>query len=102
MKVELGGLLLSSTLCLVIHRYTAEEALAALQEMSTQSKVIRGGRLETVASTEFSRGDIILEAGDSVPATAAFLRERFYEGRGVGAHGESVPVEKTKWRPWSC
>ncbi len=54
----------------VVQEGKAEEALAALQEMSAaQSKVIRDGRLETVASTELVVGDIILlEAGACSPS----------------------------------
>ncbi|MBP3893279.1 MAG: ATPase, partial [Atopobiaceae bacterium] len=54
----------------VVQEYQAENALAALQEMSAaQSKVIRDGRQVTVPSAELVPGDIVvLEAGDAVPA----------------------------------
>ena len=54
----------------VVQEYQAENALAALQEMSAaQSKVIRDGRQITVPSSELVPGDIVvLEAGDAVPA----------------------------------
>ncbi len=80
----------------VIQEGKAEEALAALQEMSAaQSKVIRDGRLETVASTELVVGDIILlEAGDSVPADCRILESASMKVEESALTGESVPVEK--------
>ncbi len=80
----------------VVQEGKAEEALAALQEMSAaQSKVIRDGRLETVASTELVVGDIILlEAGDSVPADCRILESASMKGEESALTGESVPVEK--------
>ena len=80
----------------VVQEGKAEEALAALQEMSAaQSKVIREGRLETVASTELVVGDIILlEAGDSVPADCRILERASMKVEESALTGESVPVEK--------
>ena len=80
----------------VVQEGKAEEALAALQEMSAaQSKVIRDGRLETVASTELVVGDIILlEAGDSVPADCRILESASMKVEESALTGESVPVEK--------
>lgn len=80
----------------VVQEGKAEEALAALQEMSAaQSKVMRNGRLETVASTELVVGDIILlEAGDSVPADCRILESASMKVEESALTGESVPVEK--------
>ncbi len=80
----------------VVQEGKAEEALAALQEMSAaQSKVIRDGRLETVVSTELVVGDIILlEAGDSVPADCRILESASMKVEESALTGESVPVEK--------
>ena len=80
----------------VVQEGKAEEALAALQEMSAaQSKVIRDGRLETIASTELVVGDIILlEAGDSVPADCRILESASMKVEESALTGESVPVEK--------
>lgn len=80
----------------VVQEGKAEEALAALQEMSAaQSKVMRDGRLETVASTELVVGDIILlEAGDSVPADCRILESASMKVEESALTGESVPVEK--------
>ena len=59
----------------VVQESKAEEALAALQEMSAaQSKVIRDGQVVTVPSSELVVGDIVvLEAGDSVPADCRII-----------------------------
>lgn len=80
----------------VVQEGKAEEALAALQEMSAaQSKVIRDGRLKTVVSTELVVGDIILlEAGDSVPADCRILESASMKVEESALTGESVPVEK--------
>ena len=80
----------------VVQEGKAEEALAALQEMSAaQSKVMRDGRLEAVASTELVVGDIILlEAGDSVPADCRILESASMKVEESALTGESVPVEK--------
>ena len=53
----------------------SEEALAALQEMSAaQSKVMRGGKLVHLPSSELVPGDVVLlEAGDAVPADCRVL-----------------------------
>ena len=76
----------------VVQEGKAEEALAALQEMSAaQSKVIRDGRLETVASTELVVGDIILlEAGDSVPADCRILESASMKVEESALTGEVV------------
>lgn len=54
----------------------AEKAIEALQEMTAAtSKVIRGGKQVSLKSEELVPGDVVvLEAGDAVPATAAFWR----------------------------
>ena len=60
----------------VVQEAKSEQALAALQEMSAaQSKVIRDGKMVHLPSADLVPGDIVLlEAGDSVPATAVSLR----------------------------
>ena len=72
----------------VVQESKAEEALAALQEMSAaQSKVVRDGEVVTVPSSELVVGDlVILEAGDSVPADCRII-ESVHEDRGGCPHG---------------
>ena len=59
----------------VFQESKAEKAIEALQEMSkAQSKVMRDGKLMTIASEDLVVGDVILlEAGDAVPADARVL-----------------------------
>ena len=80
----------------VVQEAKSEQALEALQEMSAaQSKVIRGGRLLHLPSSELVPGDIILlEAGDSVPADCRVLESASMKIEEAALTGESVPVEK--------
>ncbi len=80
----------------VVQESKAEEALAALQEMtSATSKVIRDGKLVDVPSAELVVGDIVLlEAGDSVPADCRILESASMKIEEAALTGESVPVTK--------
>ena len=80
----------------VVQESKAEEALAALQEMAAAtSKVIRGGKMEVVHSSDLVPGDIVLlEAGDSVPADCRVLESASMRIEEASLTGESVPVEK--------
>ena len=74
----------------------SEEALEALQEMSAaQSKVMRGGKLVHLPSSELVPGDVVLlEAGDAVPADCRVLESASMKIEEAALTGESVPVEK--------
>ena len=80
----------------VVQEYQAENALAALQEMSAaQSKVIRDGRQVTVPSAELVPGDIVvLEAGDAVPADCRIIESASMKIEESALTGESVPADK--------
>ena len=80
----------------VVQESKAEEALAALQEMSAaQSKVIRDGQVVTVPSSELVVGDIVvLEAGDSVPADCRIIESDSMKIEEAALTGESVPANK--------
>ncbi|WP_035438429.1 cation-translocating P-type ATPase [Atopobium sp. oral taxon 810] len=80
----------------VVQEYQAENALAALQEMSAaQSKVIRDGRQIVVASADLVPGDIVvLEAGDAVPADCRILESASLKIEESALTGESVPANK--------
>ncbi|MGN0070879.1 MAG: cation-translocating P-type ATPase [Atopobiaceae bacterium] len=80
----------------VVQESKAEEALAALQEMSAaQSKVIRDGQIVTVPSSELVVGDIVvLEAGDSVPADCRIIESASMKIEEAALTGESVPANK--------
>ena len=80
----------------VFQESKSEQALEALQEMSAaQSKVLRGGKVETMASSELVPGDVvILEAGDAVPADCRIIECASMKVEESALTGESVPVNK--------
>ncbi len=82
----------------VIQESKAEEAIAALSEMTAaQSKVMRNGIITHVKSEDLVIGDvIILEAGDSVPADARILECASLQIEEAALTGESVPVNKNE------
>ncbi|MCR5213974.1 MAG: cation-translocating P-type ATPase [Eubacterium sp.] len=75
----------------------AESAIAALQEIAAAtSKVVRGGEVKIIPSSELVPGDIItLEAGDAVPADARIIEAASLKVEEAALTGESVPSEKT-------
>ncbi|MCU0877591.1 MAG: cation-translocating P-type ATPase [Pirellulaceae bacterium] len=80
----------------VLQQRKAERALAALQKHSAPTaKVVRGGRLRTVAARELVPGDRIeLEAGDHIPADARLLSGFGLQALEAPLTGESTPVAK--------
>lgn len=80
----------------VVQELKAEEALAALQEMTAaQSKVMRDGSLQSVPSSQLVPGDIIVfEAGDAVGADCRILESASLKIEEAALTGESVPVSK--------
>lgn len=80
----------------VVQEYQAENALAALQEMSAAtSKVVRDGKQISVPSSELVPGDIVvLEAGDAVPADCRILESASMKIEEAALTGESVPSNK--------
>jgi len=81
----------------VVQESKAEEAIAALREMTASTtKVWRGGQLIHMKSEELVLGDVIaLEAGDSVPADARIVECASMKVEEAALTGESVPVLKT-------
>jgi len=81
-----------------VQEYRAEKSLAALKKLSSpNSKVIREGQREVVASSELVPGDLIeLEAGDNIPADGrvTWLTSNFSVHE-ASLTGESTPVLKT-------
>ncbi|HJC25415.1 MAG TPA: cation-translocating P-type ATPase [Candidatus Eisenbergiella merdavium] len=74
----------------------ASNALKALKEMaSPHAKVLRGGQIMEVPSSDVVPGDIaILEAGDYVPADLRLIEAVNLKIDEAALTGESVPVEK--------
>ena len=80
----------------VVQENKAEEAIEALKQMTAaRSKVLRGGEIVSVESSELVVGDIvILEAGDSIPADGRIIEEASMKVEEAALTGESVPVTK--------
>lgn len=80
----------------VIQESKAEAALEALKNMSSPSaKVLRGGSMRTMKSTELVPGDIVeMEAGDLVPADCRLLVSASLKCDESALTGESIPAEK--------
>jgi Ca2+-transporting ATPase len=74
----------------------AEKALSALKKLSRPStKVLRGGHVISIKSTEVVPGDIILlDAGDFVPADARLIELALLNVDESALTGESVPAAK--------
>ena len=76
----------------------AEKAIEALQKMTAaQSRVVRGGHVQTVHSEDLVPGDVVLlEAGDAVPADGRLLEAVALKIEEAALTGESLPVEKSE------
>ena len=69
------------------------DALANMQ--IPRARVIRGGTLLEIASTDLVPGDIVaLEAGDLVPADGRLIRSATLETQEAALTGESAPISK--------
>ena len=69
------------------------DALANLQV--PQARVVRGGAVALIPSTDVVPGDIVqLESGDIVPADGRILRSATLEAQEAALTGESAPVSK--------
>ncbi|HSX43493.1 MAG TPA: cation-transporting P-type ATPase [Candidatus Saccharimonadales bacterium] len=76
--------------------HKAESLLASLERLVVpQAKVLRGGKVQEIASSELVPGDVIyIEAGDSVPADARVLQEDELATNDFALTGESQPTRK--------
>ncbi len=85
-----------NTILGVVQESKAEEAIAALKEMTAAtSKVMRDGQQTVVKSEDITIGDVIvLEAGDAVPADCRVLESHSLKLEEAALTGESVPVNK--------
>lgn len=84
----------------VVQESKAEKAIDALKEMAAAtSRVMRGGKIQTIKSEELVAGDIVLlEAGDAIPADGRILECASLKIEEAALTGESVPSEKTAQR----
>ena len=85
-----------NTILGVYQENKASNALKALKEMaSPHAKVLRGGEIVEVPSSDVVPGDVvILEAGDYVPADVRLIESVNLKIDEAALTGESVPVEK--------
>lgn len=74
----------------------AEAALQALKQMSApMARIVRGGAVTSLPSSELVPGDVILlEAGDFVPADGRLSQSASLKCDESALTGESVPAEK--------
>ena len=75
----------------------AERAVDALRDLTASHvRVVRGGRVESVASTELVRGDVVLFAeGDMVGADCRITDSASLQIAEAALTGESMPVAKS-------
>lgn len=80
----------------VVQEGKAEQALAALQKMSSpNARVIRNGSIQIMPAKNLVSGDLVLiEAGDSVPADLRLVESVNLKVEEASLTGESVPVDK--------
>jgi P-type Ca2+ transporter type 2C len=79
-----------------VQQARAEQALAALRQMSAaQANVIRDRARQSVRATDLVPGDVILvEEGDTIPADARLIQSTALQTAEAALTGESLPVSK--------
>lgn len=90
------GIVILNAMLSVIQENKANNALEALQKMAAaKAKVLRGGKLIKVLSTELVPGDIVyLEAGDYIPADFRLFLSVNLQVNESSLTGESVSSDK--------
>ncbi|RMD65842.1 cation-translocating P-type ATPase, partial [Candidatus Pacearchaeota archaeon] len=79
-----------------VQEYKAERSIEALKKMAAlKARVVRNGRVQTIATEQIVPGDIILlEEGTKIPADARLIEAVSLAVQESALTGESVPVEK--------
>lgn len=79
-----------------VQELRADKAIDALKKLSSpRARVVRGGKRQTVDSTELVPGDlVVLKAGDLVPADLRLIKSVELRAEESALTGESAPVEK--------
>jgi Ca2+-transporting ATPase len=94
--IAIFAVVLLNALMGYIQESKAEEAVAALRQMSAaQANVIRDGARRNIPAAQLVPGDIILvEEGDTVPADARLIHSIALQTAEAALTGESTPVSK--------
>ncbi len=95
-SLVLLALILFNTLIGFTQEYNAERIMDSLEKLVVaEAKVVRGGALVQIPSTEIVPGDIVyIEEGDSVPADLRILDESDLSCNDFALTGESNPSRK--------
>ena len=82
-----------------VQEIKAEKSLDALKKLSSPSaKVLRDGKIIQIDSKDVTLGDeVILDAGDYIPADGRILKSSSLKVDESALTGESVPVEKNNY-----
>jgi magnesium-transporting ATPase (P-type) len=94
--VAIAAIVVLNAVIALVQEGRADQALAALEQMSTpQATVLRGGVIKRISVNEVVPGDIVkLEAGDGIPADARLIESTLLEIDESLLTGESIPVSK--------
>jgi P-type Ca2+ transporter type 2C len=94
--IAIFAIVLLNALMGYVQQARAEQALAALQQMSAaHASVIRDGRRQSIPATDLVPGDLLLvEEGDSFPADARLIQSTALQTAEAALTGESLPVSK--------
>lgn len=94
--LAIGAILVINALIGFFQEYRAENAIAALQEMTApRARVLRDGKQTTVLARDIVVSDVLLlEAGDIVSADAEIVEASHFQVNEAVLTGESLPVAK--------
>jgi Ca2+-transporting ATPase len=90
------GIVLLNAVMGYFQQFRAEQAVAALRQMSAaHARVVLGGVRQSIPAVELVPGDIILlEEGDTIPADARLIQATALQTAEAALTGESLPVAK--------
>lgn len=90
------AIVLASAILSFIQEYTASQAVEKLRaQISSKSKVLRDGKIQTIPSEQIVPGDVVLlSAGSLIPADGIVLEAKDFFVNQAVLTGESFPVEK--------
>jgi len=94
--ITIGAIIVLVAVVGFVQDYRGEKALEAMKRMTASTaRVIRGGQVKTIASTEVVPGDIlVLEEGDRIASDARLIETIELRTIEAALTGESMPVEK--------